>query len=657
MSGTTKWLFTSIKQIDDPRSDILYVKADKSANNDINQTLAKRSNEWAKICECDSDGSVANNIKCTRNAVRKAQRGVDNGIESDIQKVTARIARKAAKSFPANAAIGLDGWNFRTIATFSDEGVEHLGDLMIRTQRQMAPPVQSITQLLNLLGKKNGGHNTITTTSTFHRLASRLRTASKSRFNAELAHTHDSARTGTSALMAAEDRLVQQEVFMINQYNTMIILWDAAKFYDSIRFDKLIPLCDQHNYGMHRTAYTAIQHTAPRVLKIGKTLGCTIPALGRSILARCQSSQTLARMYTDIAVQCVRDLQKTRYENSEKNEAIDEPPTGRDMYQHVDDASQLIWAKDKPHLMDFATDSAAKWYDELTQLKISVSDKSCIVPDDGNTHKVCHRLRQYGIDIDVAKQGVDLGVDTSCASKVTRTKLNKRVKECKKRAKIAGWYAKLNKRCRILARMGVVPAQVHGSTAVGTSANTSKQMANNLAIASVAGRDGASATCVIHWIYGTDKHPQMVSNIAHIKFWRSYLDRISHKAEQEIQGAWAKAYAKLHMEMSAKGYAKMWDHVMSPMSAAVASAIEGRSEVDRTNNGRTSLNSTNAPILTNTTNIIDRMSMIELIELNAGHITWAATANTKGIPSNLACGTPLTDIHTKVYREFIKNDL
>ena len=73
-------------------------------------------------------------------------------------------------------------------------------DIMTDMQRTAAPPVQALLQLLNLLGKNNGGHRAITTMPTLHRLASRNRSAQEAARNTSVAHADDSAKAGTCAL-------------------------------------------------------------------------------------------------------------------------------------------------------------------------------------------------------------------------------------------------------------------------------------------------------------------------------------------------------------------------------------------------------------------------------------------------------------------------
>ena len=55
--------------------------------------------------------------------------------------------------------------------------------------------------------------------------------------------------------------------------------------------------CDKLNYGHNRLDYTVLQYTAPRILKTGQAVGPIIEGIRTSILACCQSSQSLGRMY------------------------------------------------------------------------------------------------------------------------------------------------------------------------------------------------------------------------------------------------------------------------------------------------------------------------------------------------------------------------
>ena len=55
-------------------------------------------------------------------------------------------------------------------------------------------------------------------------------------------------------------------------YDTLVVLWDFVKFYDTIRYDVLRKECDSNNYGGRKTAMSMMVHVAPRKLKMGKAV-------------------------------------------------------------------------------------------------------------------------------------------------------------------------------------------------------------------------------------------------------------------------------------------------------------------------------------------------------------------------------------------------
>ena len=128
-------------------------------------------------------------------------------------------------------------------------------------------------------------------------------------------------------MRAAEERLIEQEILNLNGYDTLVVLWNFVKMYDTIRYDVLRRECDSNNYGRRKTAMSMMVHAAPRKLKMGKAVSRNTRSVGRGIVAGCKRSQSMAKAYTNRSVDKLRRSfivfvpeRNTKYETHTKEE-------------------------------------------------------------------------------------------------------------------------------------------------------------------------------------------------------------------------------------------------------------------------------------------------------------------------------------------------
>ena len=110
-----------------------------------------------------------------------------------------------------------------------DEELNELGSLIADVNQSTAPPIQILAQIMNLLGKKAGGHRCICTMASLYRLSKKLEAGEESKWNGGIAHDRDAAQRGAGALKAAEYRLIQQEIKQATGKSVLKILWGLAK--------------------------------------------------------------------------------------------------------------------------------------------------------------------------------------------------------------------------------------------------------------------------------------------------------------------------------------------------------------------------------------------------------------------------------------------
>lgn len=153
---------------------------------------------------------------------------------------------------------------------------------------------------------KKKGHRTVATIASGYRVHTGLDDEKERQWNVENSHEDDSSKPNTSCLRAAEERLIEQEILHLNGYDTLVVLWDFVKFYDTIRYDVLRRECERNKYGKRKTARSMLVHAAPRKLKMGKTVSRNTKSVGRGIVAGCKRSQSMANAYTNRSVDKLR---------------------------------------------------------------------------------------------------------------------------------------------------------------------------------------------------------------------------------------------------------------------------------------------------------------------------------------------------------------
>ena len=83
------------------------------------------------------------------------------------------------------------------------------------------------------------------------------------------------------------------------------------------------------------------------------------------------------------------------------------------MYQHVDDVCNLVADDSKQNAVVETLRVAIDFATMFKDLRLEISTKTTVVPDNEATRKVARILTQAGIPMKTAKAGVDIGVDTA----------------------------------------------------------------------------------------------------------------------------------------------------------------------------------------------------------------------------------------------------
>ena len=185
-------------------------------------------------------------------------------------------------------------------------------------------------------------------------------------------------------------------------------------------------------------------HRAPRAVKAAGTFATVLEQMGRSIIAGCTLSTSLARAYLRPAV------------GSLHHEA------GHMISEHVDDVGQLTIKAHDTSAVLMAIRQGVKLAQWLVDAGLVISDKSVIVSNKPQVAaRVARQIRNAGFPVKKALGSEDLGVSTRGGAVRTACSLKKRCRKAKKRAARIGVLVKTNRRATSLYETGVEPQQAY----------------------------------------------------------------------------------------------------------------------------------------------------------------------------------------------------
>ena len=154
-----------------------------------------------------------------------------------------RITAVAKKTFKKNTAIGADQMAFRDIANSPLEAIITLSELLIMIAMTQALPIQTLINIMSMLGKKSGYSRAIAIGCTIIRLLLTLLSCEWREWDAAHSNTPgvtDTAAPGTEAAKATVIRMAQIEAAHATGHTVIIALWDIKQFFGSITMPQLI---------------------------------------------------------------------------------------------------------------------------------------------------------------------------------------------------------------------------------------------------------------------------------------------------------------------------------------------------------------------------------------------------------------------------------
>jgi hypothetical protein len=234
--------------------------------------------------------------------------------------------------------------------------------------------------------------------------------------------------------------------------------------FDSLDADTLAQAAISAGFPLDLLALGLSLHRAPRRLRVEGCYGQQVDRTGRSILAGCTLSTSLARAYLHpLRRHCGSDA-------------------GCRLSQHVDDLTQCVIAPNEAAAITRATMAARRLADKANELNLKVADKSRVVATTAAVAKAVEAgLRRRDVPIRSATAAEDLGVTTAGGRKRAIGSFLKRVRKGRKRAQRIRAMAQANGGAARLFNAGVSPQQSYDASVQGVSPQHMLRMRRNAA--------------------------------------------------------------------------------------------------------------------------------------------------------------------------------
>ena len=414
------------------------------------QAVEHHAAAWARKWKAHDE----DNVDAAMSLVRRTRlRALDNMQAEELPEIKPDAVRRASKCFPSESATAFDGWAFGLVASLPDEALEDLGRMMQDSIENLTLPLQSLIQIIALLGKKKGGSRPIAILASYYGIIMKLLKCDVSDWDIRVGGRWDSALKGSSALRAGVMRALKLEVAVSQGKHCLQFLWDIEAFYDNINLEVMVPKLIEKGYPMVPLVLVLIAHKAPRCFRLADTYSTILQGSGLGILPGCLQSNSWAR---GLLHNMLEDMAN----------AIPEAPCG----QHVDDLSQLVTENSARELYTKGMAVARRVGKGLKNLELPLSSKSVLLPKGAKEAKqVAKALAKEGIHIKLEIEADDLGLGTTALRRRTAKKAWARITAAGKRAARVAALDRRTRCARQLFRTGVQPQQTWGCQAQGAS--------------------------------------------------------------------------------------------------------------------------------------------------------------------------------------------
>ncbi len=466
---------------------------------------------------------------------------------SSLGSINGAAIRTMALSFRKSTAIGVDNCGFREVAEASEDARNELAVIMKATVSKLAWPIQCLLVIMCLLGKKCGGTRAVAVIATYARLLLALIKEEVRGWDRQAGSEDDTALKGKRPLDETARRRIRVEAAALRGKWSVTILWDFKKFFDYINPEILTKSAVDAMFPMDQLALGLMMHRAPRTLRVAGHYGDVVGQTGRSMLAGCTLSTSLARAYL-----------------APLRAACDTDSTCR-LAPHVDDLAQTLVAPSENLAIMRAIRYGRALADKARELGLVIADKSRVVASTVKVARAIGRgLQAAEVDITAAQSAEDLGATSTAGGRKRFTSLTKRIHRAALRSmrirRLTAVTGKANKLCQ----SGADPLQHYDDAVQGASPPIITSMRRNATrCVQSAGSHPCTAT-LLAWRIGSKNDPAVAAPMRQVQLWKRIWRSTPRHERGELREAWRTAVPRILL-----GGTK-WKMVSGPFQATVA---------------------------------------------------------------------------------------
>ena len=421
--------------------------------------------------------------------------------------------------------LGSNNWNCSELRALPSEVIQKLCRVMFNSLEAVAIPHQNLLNLNASLGKPNKDTRTVVKTPMLYRLTVG---ADEDIRQWELSQNDkfDTARVGSSALLAALKRNLKAELaFWLGQHSVTAFN-DFDKFFDTIDIPTLLVEAVKNDFPASILAFVLQQHLAPRVIQANGFTSFPIEVT-RSIIAGCKSSVALTRNY----------LKRSIKDIVIKHDDVD---TG----VFVDDTCMQVVSNDFSETLDTLVPAVVMFGDKVKALHLSLSDKATVT---ASSRKLSFLFAKemtdnYAMHFNSEDQPRDVGISHSAGRARPKQLIKQRFNKRKHRITNIKNVAKIDRRARKLyTGSGFFSASTWGHQATSLPDQTILQMERDAIACSGITPAGRCRTLGLMVAYGIMGSPKARIVREAITAWFQILKSCDSKTIGDLRVAWNKA--------------------------------------------------------------------------------------------------------------------
>jgi len=377
-------------------------------------------------------------------------------------------------------------------------------------------PLRFMQNVVALLGKPTGvGERPIALLTFVYRFWIRVRKPLVASWDEATHKFWDTAVKGSSPLKATLLRTILDEISVqgdgIKKGHAAYVLWDMAKFYDTVRWSHLADSALRLGYPSKILAIGLMVHSAPRMVRVRG--GVSNPRTATAgILAGDSQANAFAKSVLYYVIHAVH---------------LNHPTAGPCTY--VDDLAQACRGPDSSQVVQELALAGLMLYEDLTSIGCNISPKSMIV---ASTLKLTKRLvkvfRANNLSLGYDTNVRDVGISNTAGKVRSAGLISWRISKAKVRNIKVSQLARKSRNAAKLFRTGVYPQATYGHQVTGLSPTQVRSLRTEAARATGRMKPGRCTTTLIQFIHGDHWNPAIRIRqevlTAYINFWQEHQD-------------------------------------------------------------------------------------------------------------------------------------